>query len=131
MRVQRLAADRGPMLTADSPRITITLELDDDALRVTAVLEALGFQVTRVMPGAAATERRAYAVKLLGSRNRLTGYETKALDGMLAYLEGQALADHMHIGKAAANFASHGVLSKLGASSLAEVVTIADKAVSS
>lgn len=118
-------------MTADSPRIIITIELDEDALRVTAVLEALGFQVTRAMPSATEGERRAYAVRLLESCHRLTGYEANALYGMLAGLEGQAIADHMHVSKAAANLASNGVMLKLGASSLAEVVAIADKAVSS
>lgn len=102
------------MMPPDRPRITITLEHDDDALRVTAVLEALGFHVTRAMPSATEGERRVYAVRLLESCHRLTGYEADALYGMLAGLNGDALADHMHVGRAAANFARNGVLVKLG-----------------
>jgi DNA-binding CsgD family transcriptional regulator len=99
----------------DQPiRVTIQVATDADASRISAVLEAVGFQVVRALDEGDAPARLAWAVESLSQRHGLTEREREVLTGVLEGLDNAGLARALQISRATVKWHLHNVFAKTG-----------------
>ncbi|EDM79650.1 putative two component system response regulator [Plesiocystis pacifica SIR-1] len=92
--------------------ITFSVESDTDAARITAVLEALGYTVHRILLEGEAASRLAWAVERLGERLSLTPREQDVLAGILEGHDNEGLAQVLGVRKATVKWHLHNVFAK-------------------
>lgn len=107
------------------PEVHIRVEHDPDASRITAVLEALGYQVLRQLDEGEGPARLAWAVERLSLRHKLTSREREVLVGVLEGLDNTGLAARLEISRATVKWHLHNVFSKLGVTSREDLLRAA------
>ncbi|KIG18880.1 hypothetical protein DB30_07216 [Enhygromyxa salina] len=99
------------------PEVHIHVVADDDASRISAVLEALGFEVVRQLDEGHGSARLEWAVQRLTQRHRLTSRESEVLAGVLDGFDNRVLAKHLSITRATVKWHVHNVFAKVGVGS--------------
>jgi DNA-binding CsgD family transcriptional regulator len=114
-------------LTAPVSEVAIRVASDGDAARITAVLEALGYTVTRDYQDAAAAERGQLtdASARLARRHKLTTREHGILDLLLAGQGNAQIATALDISRATVKWHMHNVFAKTGATSRENLLRLA------
>ena len=107
------AANQAP----SKPEVHIQVVADDDASRISAVLEALGFEVVRQLDEGHGDARLEWAVERLTRRCRLTSRESEVLAGVLDGLDNVALGQRLQITRATVKWHVHNVFAKVGVGS--------------
>lgn len=100
-----------------SPEVHLRIDDDRDATRITAVLEALGYEVVRALAEGDGPTRLRWAVDRLGRRHRLTARERDVLTGVLEGFDNRGLARRMQISRATVKWHLHNVFAKVGVQS--------------
>lgn len=99
-----------------SPIVVFSVESDDDAHKIAAVLEALGYDAQRSSTDGTSPEQRArWAVTRLTRLHHLTVREKDVLAGVLAGKRSQVIADEFGIAPATLKWHMHNLLHKTGA----------------
>ncbi|PRQ05630.1 helix-turn-helix domain-containing protein [Enhygromyxa salina] len=99
------------------PEVHIHVVTDDDASRISAVLEALGFEVIRQLDEGHGSARLEWAVDRLTHRHHLTSRESEVLAGVLDGLDNRLLAQRLDITRATVKWHVHNVFAKVGVGS--------------
>jgi DNA-binding CsgD family transcriptional regulator len=103
-------------LTPPTTEVAIRVASDTDAARVTAVLEALGYSVTRDRPGPVQASQLETAADTLARRHKLTGREREILGIMLDGLDNAAIGARLKISRATVKWHVHNIFAKTNAS---------------
>lgn len=103
--------------TSTQPEVHFRVSEDDDAVRITAVLEALGFRVVRQLDAVDAHARLRWAVDRLSRLHRLTEREQHVLAGVLEGQSNERLANKLDISRATVKWHLHNVFAKTGTTS--------------
>ena len=99
------------------PEVHIRVDQDADATRITAVLEALGYEVVRALDEGDGPSRLRWAVDRLARRHRLTAREQDVLIGVLEGLDNRGLSRDLEISRATVKWHLHNVFAKVGVQS--------------
>jgi DNA-binding CsgD family transcriptional regulator len=103
-------------LTANAPRnnheVRIWVERDDDANRISAVLEALGYTVLRELEEGDGPSRLRWAVDRLSRRHKLTLREQDILERVLAGRNNDEIGNDLEISRATVKWHMHNVFAK-------------------
>jgi DNA-binding CsgD family transcriptional regulator len=103
-------------LTANAPRnnheVRIWVERDDDANRISAVLEALGYTVLRELEEGDGPSRLRWAVDRLSRRHKLTMREQDILERVLAGRNNDEIGSDLEISRATVKWHMHNVFAK-------------------
>lgn len=99
-------------------QVSITTTLDDDAARITAVLEALGYEVAReegvpVTPGI----RIARGVEIITRRHGLIGVESLIVGYVCQGTAPDQIAAWLEVSRATVKWHMHNIFTKTGAAS--------------
>ena len=110
-----------------SPRLEvhIRVDADDDAIRISGVLEALGYTVVRQLGAGEAQARLRWAIERLTRRYRLTGREAEILAGVLDGRDNTGLAKHLEISRATVKWHMHNLFCKCGVGSREALLRLA------
>jgi len=101
--------------TPTQPEVHIRVRDDNDAVRITGVLEALGYQVVRDLDDEHdGAQRLRWAVERLTRRHRLTKRETEVLAGVLDGHDNTGLAQRLSISRATVKWHMHNLFCKCG-----------------
>jgi DNA-binding CsgD family transcriptional regulator len=98
---------------------------DADAVRITAVLEALGFRVVRLLDDADGGTRLRWAVDRLSRLHHLTEREREVLAGVLEGHHNERLATKLGISRATVKWHLHNVFAKIGVASREALLRVA------
>lgn len=101
----------------DPSEVVIRVDDDADALRITAVLEALGFHVLRQLDEGDGPARLSWAVERLSLRHKLTSRERDVLAGVLDGHDNSRLSTRLGISRATVKWHLHNVFAKTGVGS--------------
>ena len=98
------------------PPIEVHIRVSDDAdaVRISGVLEALGFRVVRELEASAGDARLRWAIDRLTRQHRLTGREAEVLAGVLDGYDNTGLAAHLQISRATVKWHMHNLFCKCG-----------------
>jgi DNA-binding CsgD family transcriptional regulator len=107
------------------PEVHIRVEADADASRITAVLEALGYQVLRQLDEGEGPARLEWAVERLCLRHKLTSRERDVLIGVLEGNDNAGLAKRLEISRATVKWHLHNVFAKVGVTSREDLLRAA------
>ncbi|WP_258182847.1 helix-turn-helix domain-containing protein [Enhygromyxa salina] len=99
---------------AAKPEVHIRVAQDDDASRITSVLEALGYEVMRELGEGDARARLDWAIERLVRRHALTQRERDVLAGVLEGDDNRRLAQRLEISRATVKWHLHNVFTKTG-----------------
>lgn len=102
---------------SSKPEVHIHVVADEDASRISAVLEALGFEVVRQLDEGHGSARLEWAVERLTQRHRLTSREAEVLAGVLDGFDNAVLARHLRITRSTVKWHVHNVFAKVGVGS--------------
>jgi DNA-binding CsgD family transcriptional regulator len=103
------ASTANPM---NNSEVRIWVDHDDDANRVSAVLEALGYTVLRELEQGDGPARLHWAVSRLVRRHKLTGREQEILERVLAGLHNLEIATELEISRATVKWHMHNIFAK-------------------
>lgn len=92
--------------------VRIQVEHDDDAARVSAVLEALGYDVVRDLTEGEAASRLRWAVDRVARRYKLTLREQDVLEHVLAGHTNAEIAGELDVSRATIKWHMHNVFAK-------------------
>ena len=96
-------------------QVHIRIDDDADAVRITGVLEALGYQVVRELDDEGAGDRRlGWALERLTRAHRLTKREAEVLAGVLDGHDNTSLARVLSISRATVKWHMHNLFCKCG-----------------
>ena len=101
-------ADTNPSAT----EVHIRVSHDDDASRIAAVLEALGYRVMRELDEGDAPQRLAWAVTRLAQRHKLTAREQDILALVLDGLGNEQVGRKLEISRATVKWHMHNLFAK-------------------
>lgn len=110
---------------APKPEVLIRVTEDRDASRISAVLEALGYDVVRQLERGDAGQRLRWSVDRLARRHNLTTRERHVLAGVLAGLDNAGLANDLMISRATVKWHLHNVFAKTDVGSREELLRLA------
>jgi DNA-binding CsgD family transcriptional regulator len=103
-------------ITANGSRnnheVRIRVERDDDANRISAVLEALGYTVLRELEEGDGPSRLRWAVERLAGRYKLTQREQDILEGVLAGRNNDEIGRELEISRATVKWHMHNLFAK-------------------
>lgn len=97
---------------AKPSEVRIWVDQDDDAKRVSAVLEALGYTVLRELEEGDGPARLRWAVSRLTRRHKLTAREQDILERVLAGRNNQEIAADLEIRRATVKWHMHNIFAK-------------------
>ncbi|MFV8755665.1 LuxR C-terminal-related transcriptional regulator [Nannocystaceae bacterium ST9] len=101
-----------PNQSASKSEVHIRIDSDDDAARIAAVLEALGYEVVRELDEGQGRGRLDWAIDQLGRRYGLTEREREVLAGVLEGRSNAVVASGLEISQATAKWHLHNVFGK-------------------
>ena len=93
-------------------QVRIWVEHDDDANRVSAVLEALGYTVLRELEEGDGPARLRWAVNRLARRHKLTSREQDILERVLAGRNNEDIGSDLEISRATVKWHLHNIFAK-------------------
>jgi DNA-binding CsgD family transcriptional regulator len=96
----------------NNSEVRIWVDGDDDANRVSAVLEALGYTVLRELEQGDGPTRLRWAVSRLVRRHKLTGREQEILERVLAGRHNLEIAGDLEISRATVKWHMHNIFAK-------------------
>jgi len=96
----------------NNSEVRIWVDHDDDANRVSAVLEALGYTVLRELEQGDGPARLNWAVSRLVRRHKLTAREQEILERVLAGLHNLEIATELEISRATVKWHMHNIFAK-------------------
>ena len=99
-------------MTPAIPEVHIRVAQDDDASRIAAVLEALGYRVMRELDEGDAPQRLAWAVTRLARRHKLTSREQGILALVLDGHNNEAVGRKLQISRATVKWHMHNLFAK-------------------
>ena len=105
--------------------VEIRIDSDDDASRVGAVLEALGYEVVRQLDPGDGPGRLSWAIDRLTRRHGLTPREREVLAGVLDGHSNRALARALDISRATVKWHLHNVFAKTRAANREALLRVA------
>ncbi len=106
------AANSPANAPANHQEVRIWVELDDDANRISAVLEALGYTVLRELEEGDGPSRLRWAVNRLARRHKLTLREQDILERVLAGRNNDEIGVDLEISRATVKWHMHNVFAK-------------------
>lgn len=92
--------------------VRIWVDADDDANRVSAVLEALGYTVLRELDEGDGPARLRWAINRLSQRHKLTLREQDILERVLAGRSNQEISRELEISRATVKWHMHNIFAK-------------------
>ena len=92
--------------------VRIWVDRDEDANRVSAVLEALGYTVLRELEEGDGPARLRWAVNRLARRHKLTGREQDILERVLAGRNNEDIGSDLEISRATVKWHMHNIFAK-------------------
>jgi len=95
-------------------RVRFAVEHDEQAAKITALLEALGYEVVRDLDHGTTQNRLAWAVKRLTKKASLTEREADVLAHVLHGRSNSEIADELTIRKATVKWHMHNIFTKTG-----------------
>jgi DNA-binding CsgD family transcriptional regulator len=98
--------------TATNTEVRIWVDGDDDANRVSAVLEALGYTVLRELEEGDGPARLRWAVNRLSQRHKLTLREQDILERVLAGRSNHEISRDLEISRATVKWHMHNIFAK-------------------
>ncbi len=105
-------SNQKPESAGPQKTVQIRVSADQDAARIAAVLEALGYEVERELDEGQARGRLEWAVDQLSRRHGLTSREREILAAVLEGRSNSALAKALEISQATAKWHLHNVFGK-------------------
>lgn len=99
-------------ISATHTDVRIWVDGDDDANRVSAVLEALGYNVLRELAEGEGPARLRWAVTRMTWRHKLTEREREILERVLAGRANPEIADELEISRATVKWHMHNIFAK-------------------
>lgn len=103
------------MDTSDKVRVRFAVDDDEQANKLTALLEALGYDAVREMDHDSTQTRLRWAVSRLTTQARLTERERDILDRVLQGRQNADIGDELGISKATVKWHMHNIFTKTGA----------------
>lgn len=103
------------MTNADKIRVRFFVEGDEQANKITALLEALGYEAVREIDHDSPQTRLRWAVTRLASSARLTERERSILDRVLQGCGNAEIGEELGISKATVKWHMHNIFTKTGA----------------
>jgi len=97
---------------AANTEVRIWVDGDDDANRVSAVLEALGYTVLRELEEGDGPARLRWAINRMAWRHKLTAREQDILERVLAGRHNQEIARELEISRATVKWHMHNIFAK-------------------
>jgi DNA-binding CsgD family transcriptional regulator len=117
------------LTAANAPRnnheVRIWVERDDDANRISAVLEALGYTVLRELEEGDGPSRLRWAVNRLARRHKLTLREQDILERVLAGRNNDEIGIDLEISRATVKWHMHNVFAKSNTSNRESLLRLA------
>lgn len=117
------------LTVANAPRnnheVRIWVERDDDANRISAVLEALGYTVLRELEEGDGPSRLRWAVNRLARRHKLTLREQDILERVLAGRNNDEIGVDLEISRATVKWHMHNVFAKSNTSNRESLLRLA------
>lgn len=103
-------------MTSKPKRIRVRFAVDDDeqASKITALLEALGYAPVRDLDEGSPSNRLRWAVSRLAGQARLTERERDILDRVLQGASNREISDTLEISKATVKWHMHNIFTKTG-----------------
>ena len=101
-----------PTTPATNTEIRIWVAADEDANRVSAVLEALGYTVLRELSEGDGPARLRWAVNRLATRHKLTAREQDILERVLAGRNNEEIGKDLEISRATVKWHMHNIFAK-------------------
>jgi DNA-binding CsgD family transcriptional regulator len=98
---------------------------EDDAARVSAVLEALGFKVLRALDEDQSLVRVSWAASRLTRRHRLSSREESILDRLLAGRTNDEIATDLGFARGTVTWHLHNIFDKTGTSTREQLLRLA------
>jgi DNA-binding CsgD family transcriptional regulator len=115
-RAPPLAPQRQNLVTntdiSTTPEVHIRVARDDDASRISAVLEALGYSVLRQLDEGDGPQRLRWAVTRLARRHKLTNREQDILELVLEGRANEQIGRTLEISRATVKWHMHNVFAK-------------------
>ncbi len=108
--------------------VRVTVARDDDAARIVAVLEALGYSVTRELGEGDGPSRLTWAVQRLTSRHKLTVREQDILERVIAGRNNEQIGGDLEIGRATVKWHKHNIFCKTGTNNREDLLRLVMKA---
>lgn len=105
------------MAAASSPKIRVrfSVEHDEQAAKITALLEALGYEAVRDLDHSSAQTRLRWAVTRLATRARLTERERDIVALVLEGRLNSEISSELEISRATVKWHMHNIFTKTGA----------------
>jgi DNA-binding CsgD family transcriptional regulator len=103
------------MAKTNKVRVRFAVEDDEQANKITALLEALGYEVIREIEHGSAQTRLRWAVTRLSSRAKLTEREREILQRVLQGRHNGEIGEELGIRKATVKWHMHNIFTKTGA----------------
>ena len=94
--------------------VHIRVAEDADAIRISGVLEALGYRVVRELDAGSGDARLRWAIERLTRQHRLTAREAEILAGVLDGHDNAGLATRLEISRATVKWHMHNLFCKCG-----------------
>lgn len=103
-------------MSSKQKRVRVRFSVDDDeqASKITALLEALGYEPTRELEQGSAVNRLRWAVSRLAGQARLTERERDILDRVLQGASNNEISVTLEISKATVKWHMHNIFTKTG-----------------
>jgi DNA-binding CsgD family transcriptional regulator len=102
------------MASSSKIRVRFSVERDDQAAKITALLEALGYEVVRDLDQGSAQNRLRWAVARLSSKAQLTEREADILALVLQGRSNGEIGKELEISKATVKWHMHNIFTKTG-----------------
>lgn len=99
-------------MTTNANEVRIWVDRDEDANRVSAVLEALGYTVLRELEEGDGPARLRWAVNRLARRHKLTSREQDILERVLAGRNNEDIGGDLEISRATVKWHMHNIFAK-------------------
>ncbi|PRQ09593.1 helix-turn-helix domain-containing protein [Enhygromyxa salina] len=103
------------MTKVEKIRVRFLVEGDEQANKITALLEALGYEAIREIDQDSPQTRLRWAVTRLASSAQLTDREVSILDRVLQGCGNAEIGDELEISKATVKWHMHNIFTKTGA----------------
>lgn len=111
--------------TVPTNQVRIWVATDEDANRVSAVLEALGYVVVRELEEGDGPARLRWAVQRLATRHKLTVREQDILECVLGGRNNDEIAGDLEISRATVKWHMHNVFAKTNTSNRESLLRLA------
>ncbi|MCA9681653.1 MAG: helix-turn-helix transcriptional regulator [Myxococcales bacterium] len=111
--------------TVPNTEVRIWIELDSDANRISAVLEALGYSVLRELDEGDGPSRLRWAVNRLARRHKLTDREQDILERVLAGRNNEEIGLDLEISRATVKWHMHNIFAKTNTSNRESLLRLA------